>query len=127
MRETATRPLSTTCRELAISLVAAQRVLDGSYRRTLAGFAESYRLLTDAGHHELARQVAPSRQYLTEGEITVRLSLSYARQRGFGLHARLLNLGFERRFSHTETSRAIFVFSLRQVSAGNPSSTGTHL
>jgi hypothetical protein len=127
MRATATRPLSTTCRELAISLVAAQRLLDRSYRQTLASFAESYRLLTDAGHHGLARQVAPSRYYLAEGEITVRVSLSSAKQRGFGLHARLINLGFERRFSHTEMSRATFVFSLRQVSAGHPSGTAPHL
>jgi hypothetical protein len=127
MKETASRSFSTTCRELAISLVAAQRVLDRSYRDTLASFAQSYKLLTDTGHDELARQVAPSRYYLAEGEITVRVSLSSARQRGFGLHARLINLGFERRFSHTETSRATFVFSLRQVSADNPSGTAPPL
>jgi hypothetical protein len=92
--------LTKTIAEIAAGFVETQRILDRAYLASISGDSPPLQ-----------------RQYLSHGEIGFQVSVERKLERGFGLEARLLNLGFSRRFEYAEMSRGRVELVVRQVSA----------
>lgn len=87
---------------MAENLAHQQRRLDEDYARQLEAYRPVLALAVERGYEELGRALAPSALVLQSAEVRVNVYLSRTREHGFALKVRPINLGFSRKYAHTE-------------------------
>ena len=120
MRERGTAELGELLISLVETLPRQQRRLDEDHKRRLEALAPLLPAAAASGNPELARAFAPVALVLRQVEIEADLSIQRSRGRQAGIGARLLNLGYHRRYAYSATARSRLKLTVEQVPMESP-------
>ncbi|HEX8149844.1 MAG TPA: hypothetical protein VF591_21870 [Pyrinomonadaceae bacterium] len=87
---------------VAENVAHQQRRLDDDYAKQLEAYRPVLELARERGYEELGRALAPAAPVLEAAEVRVNVYLARSREQAFALKVRPLNLGFSRKYAHTE-------------------------
>ncbi len=87
---------------LAGNVAHQQRRLDEDYAKQLEAYCPVLELARERGYEELGRALAPAAPSLEAAEIQLDVNVARSREQTFALKVRPLNLGFSRKYAHSE-------------------------
>lgn len=100
--------------ELANALPEAQRRLDRDWLENTHEYAAVRRQLSGTQLEALAAGLAPARLVVRDAKVEAALLLSMSRERSAAIEARLVGLGFRRRFGAGQLAECRIECSVRQ-------------
>ena len=89
---------------LSEQVVEQQQMLDEDYQQRLQAFTTVQQAAQAQGLESLARELMPSATVINQAEMQVQVRFANSKEQDFalGVGLELLNLGFQRRYAHSE-------------------------
>ena len=102
---------------LSEQVVTQQEMLDDDYQQRLQAFAAVQQAAEEHGLESLAQELMPSATVINQAEMRVQVRFANSKEQEFalGVGLRLLNLGFQRRYAHSEYARSTLQLTVQRV------------
>ncbi|MDX2032158.1 MAG: hypothetical protein SF339_15905 [Blastocatellia bacterium] len=102
---------------LSEQVVEQQQMLDDDHRERLQAFAAVRQMARERGYEPLARELLPPAMVVDQAEmqVQVRVSTSTEQEFALGVGLGLLNLGFQRRYAHSESTQSALQLTVQRV------------
>jgi hypothetical protein len=89
-------------------VVEQQEILDEDYRQRLQAFGAIWQDAQELGCESLAREFIPSAMVINQAEMRAQIRFATSKEQDFalGIGLGVLNLGFQRRYAHSEYAQS---------------------
>ncbi len=99
----------------AAGVIEMQDVFDDAYDDELRKYEDVLRAAPSAAAQAIVAEIMPARQRISHSELEFGVAINVERSTGFSIQARILNLGYERRYATAASDTSRLKICVEQV------------
>lgn len=99
----------------AAGVIEMQEVFDNAYADELRRYEDVLRAAPSGSAQAIVSEIAPTRQRIKHSELELSLAIDVERTKEFSIQARVLNIGYSRRYAMAASDASRLKISVEQV------------